>query len=81
MNKFTVTYATLVFVGAIKVNNNRGEIPDSYTVHNDALSASIKSTHKAAESARQAAIDAQEAADAWRAWFTPSPPRYSPSLA
>jgi len=58
MNKFAISYATLVFVGAIKVDNNRAEIPDGYTVHNDALKASIKSTHTAAEAARQAAIDA-----------------------
>ena len=75
MNKFTISYATLVFVGAIKVN--RSEIPDGYTVNNDKLAASIKATHTAAEAARQAAVDAQEAADAWRAGFTPSPPAFA----
>jgi hypothetical protein len=50
------------------------EIPDSYTVHNGVLSDSIKKTHTDAETARQANVDAQAAADAWRAGFTPSPP-------
>ena len=50
MNKFAISYATLVFVGAIKIN--RGEIPDGQTVHTDNLKASIKATHTAAEAAR-----------------------------
>ena len=48
-------------------------VPDSYTEHNDKLSADIKAAHTAAEANRQATVDAQEAADAWRKGFTPSP--------
>jgi len=48
------------------------EIPDGQTVHTDNLKASIKAEHNAAETRRQDAIDAQEAADAWRAGRTPS---------
>jgi len=48
------------------------EIPDGQTVHTDNLKASIKTEHNAAETRRQDAIDAQEAADAWRAGRTPS---------
>jgi hypothetical protein len=50
------------------------EVPDSYTVHNGVLSDSIKKTHTDAETARQATVDVQAAADAWRTGYTPSPP-------
>jgi hypothetical protein len=40
---------------------------------NGKLSADIKAAHTAAEATRQAAVDAQETADAWRSGFTPSP--------
>ena len=45
-------------------------IPDGYTFNFDNLETSIKNTHDAAEAARTAAVNAQEAADAWRKGFT-----------
>merc|ERR1740117_498862 len=47
-------------------------VPDSYIVNSDALGASIKKTHTDAENFRQDQVDSQEAADKWRAGWTPS---------
>ena len=47
-------------------------IPDGYTFNYGNLETSIKDTHTAAEAARQAAVNAQEAADAWRKGSTPN---------
>ena len=47
-------------------------IPDGYTFNFDNLETSIKDTHTAAEAARTAAVNAQEAADAWRKGSTPN---------
>jgi len=44
----------------------RRAIPDGYTFNNGVLSDSILKTHTDAETARQAAVDAQQASDAWR---------------
>jgi hypothetical protein len=50
----------------------RGAIPDGYTYNNGILSDSIKKTHTDAETARAAAVDAQEKSDVWRAGSTPN---------
>ena len=50
----------------------RGAIPDGYTYNNGVLSDSIHKTHTDAETARAAAVDAQEKADAWRKGSTPN---------
>merc|ERR1712086_207796 len=47
-------------------------IPDGYHFNYDNLETSIKDTHTAAEAARNAAVNAQEAADAWRKGSTPN---------
>jgi len=52
--------------------NQRRAIPDGYTFNFDNLKDSIKNTHDTAEAARQAAVNAQEAADAWRKGSTPN---------
>ena len=50
----------------------RRAIPDGYHFNYDNLETSIKDTHSAAEAARQSAVNAQEAADAWRKGSTPN---------
>jgi len=45
-------------------------IPDGYTFNNGVLSDSILKTHTDAETARAAAVSAQEKSDAWRNGFT-----------
>jgi hypothetical protein len=45
-------------------------IPDGYTYNNKILSDSILDTHTNAENVRKAAVDKQEAADAWRNGWT-----------
>jgi hypothetical protein len=45
-------------------------IPDGYTLNNNVLSNSILDTHTNAENVRKAAVDKQEAADAWRNGWT-----------
>ena len=52
--------------------SQRRAIPDGYHFNYDNLETSIKDTHSAAEAARQAAVNAQEAADAWRKGSTPN---------
>jgi soluble cytochrome b562 len=52
--------------------SQRRAIPDGYTFNYGNLETSIKDTHTAAEAARQAAVSAQEAADAWRKGSTPN---------
>lgn len=47
-------------------------IPDGYHFNFDNLKNSIHDTHTAAEAARVAAVNAQEAADAWRKGSTPN---------
>jgi hypothetical protein len=45
-------------------------IPDGYTFNNNNLADSILKTHTDAETARAAAVSAQQKADAWRNGFT-----------
>ena len=52
--------------------SQRRAIPDGYHFNYDNLETSIKDTHTAAEAARNAAVNAQEAADAWRKGATPN---------
>jgi len=47
-------------------------IPDGYHFNFDNLETSIKNTHDSAEAARNAAVAAQDAADAWRKGSTPN---------
>ena len=58
--------------GPVLSLNQRRAIPDGYTFNYGNLETSIKDTHTAAEAARQAAVNAQEAADAWRKGSTPN---------
>jgi len=46
--------------------------PDGYTYNNGVLADHILKTHTDAETARKAAVDAQEKSDAWRKGFTPN---------
>jgi hypothetical protein len=52
--------------------NQRRAIPDGYHFNYDNLETSIKNTHDSAEAARNSAVAAQEAADAWRKGSTPN---------
>merc|ERR1719446_1720350 len=71
--KSTISFAALALVNNISaVEINRRAIPDGYTFNYDNLETSIKDTHDAAEAARTAAVNAQEAADAWRKGSTPN---------
>jgi hypothetical protein len=71
--KSTISFAALALVNNISaVEINRRAIPDGYTFNYGNLETSIKDTHDAAEAARQAAVNAQEAADAWRKGSTPN---------
>merc|ERR1719305_1962355 len=71
--KSTISFAALALVNNISaVEINRRAIPDGYTFNFGNLKTSIKDTHDAAEAARQAAVAAQEAADAWRKGSTPN---------
>jgi soluble cytochrome b562 len=55
----------------LSLNQHRA-VPDGYTFNYGNLETSIKDAHTAAEAARQAAVNAQEAADAWRKGSTPN---------
>jgi len=57
--------------GPVVLSEGRA-IPDGYHFNFDNLEASIKAAHDAAEAARVAAVNAQEAADAWRKGTTPN---------
>merc|ERR1712086_583706 len=50
----------------------RRAIPDGYTFNFDNLKDSIKTAHDTTETNRNAAVDAQEAADQWRKGSTPN---------
>ena len=52
--------------------SQRRAIPDGYHFNYDNLETSIKNTHDSAEAARNAAVAAQDAADAWRKGSTPN---------
>ena len=58
--------------GPVLSLNQKRAIPDGYTFNNGVLSDHIHKTHTDAETARQAAVDAQEASDAWRKGWTPN---------
>merc|ERR1719426_329020 len=71
--KSTISFAALALVNNISaVEIKRRAIPDGYTFNYDNLETSIKNTHDAAEAARNAAVAAQEAVDAWRKGSTPN---------
>ena len=58
--------------GPVLSLNQHRAIPDGYHFNFDNLKDSIKAAHDAAEAARVAAVNAQEAADAWRKGSTPN---------
>merc|ERR1712167_330991 len=67
------SFAVLALVNNISAASiERRAIPDGYHFNYDNLETSIKNTHDAAEAARTAAVNAQEAADAWRKGSTPN---------
>jgi soluble cytochrome b562 len=67
------SFAVLALVNNISASQiSRKAIPDGYHFNYDNLETSIKNTHDAAEAARVAAVNAQEAADAWRKGSTPN---------
>jgi len=71
--KSTISFAALALVNNISaVEISRRAIPDGYHFNYDNLETSIKDTHSTAEAARQSAVNAQEAADAWRKGSTPN---------
>merc|ERR1719327_876228 len=71
--KPTFSFAVFALVNNISATEiNRRAVPDGYTFNFGNLETSIKNTHDAAEAARQAAVNAQEAADAWRKGSTPN---------
>merc|ERR1719331_2802953 len=71
--KSTTSFAALALVNNISAAQiERRAIPDGYHFNYDNLETSIKNTHDAAEASRQAAVNAQEAADAWRKGSTPN---------
>merc|ERR1719460_3503927 len=71
--KSTISFAAFALVNNISaVEIDRRAIPDGYHFNYDNLETSIKNTHDAAEAARTAAVNAQEAADAWRKGSTPN---------
>jgi outer membrane murein-binding lipoprotein Lpp len=71
--KSTISFAALALVNNISaVEITRRAIPDGYHFNYDNLETSIKDTHSTAEAARQSAVNAQEAADAWRKGSTPN---------
>jgi hypothetical protein len=65
-------YGVTASSGPVLSLHQRRAIPDGYTFNFDNLKDSIKTTHDTAESARQAAVSAQESADAWRKGSTPN---------
>merc|ERR1740127_214174 len=71
--KSTISFAAFALVNNVSaVEIDRRAIPDGYTFNYGNLETSIKDTHDAAEAARQAAVNAQEAADSWRKGSTPN---------
>jgi hypothetical protein len=50
----------------------QGDKDQGYALNYDTMADAVKTAHSAAEAARQAAVNAQEAADAWRKGTTPS---------
>ena len=66
------TFALVSNISAVKIDRMARAIPDGYTFNNGVLADSILKTHTDAETARAAAVAAQEKADAWRAGFTPN---------
>ena len=71
--KSTISFAALALVNNVSaVEIERRAIPDGYHFNYDNLETSIKNTHDSAEAARNAAVAAQDAADAWRKGSTPN---------
>lgn len=50
MKRVTLSYATLAFINAIKVE--KSEIPDAYVLHNEKLADDIKKQHNGIETRR-----------------------------
>lgn len=50
----------------------QGDKDQGYALNYDTMADAVKTAHSAAEAARQAAVNAQEAADAWRKGSTPN---------
>ena len=65
-------FALVSNISAVKIDRMARANPDGYTFNNGVLADSILKTHTDAETARAAAVSAQEKSDAWRAGFTPN---------
>jgi len=72
MKSTFAAFALVSNISAVKIDRMARANPDGYTFNNGVLADSILKTHTDAETARAAAVAAQQAADAWRNGATPN---------